>query len=487
MKTQKLIRMAAIVCLLLGASGVAEAATVERDGENVSAIRNLELGSFIYDVEFFNYTAAAIYPGDPPRFDFDTREEAEDAVEAVIAVLNAEGGVSEVGRTADTGLPFFRVGYELWSTFIDINFWFLDINQEIRLVKVWEGTTDNPDLGSTNWIKPSNPDVFPYLDDGSFAQFTVVGTGGTGNLPPKADADGPYAGAVDEVVTFDGTGSSDPDGDIVSYEWSFGDDSTGTGETTSHSYTAAGTYNISLTVTDESDVSASDSSTAKIGTDNQPPTVDAGGPYVGTVGVAINFDGSSGSSDPEGNIDTYLWFFGDGGATTGPTPSHTYTASGSYSVILMATDNDGETASDTTTAEVAMGNQPPMAEAGPPATGVVGVPVSFDGTGSSDLDGDIASYDWFFGDGATGTGQTPSYTYSVIDNYIVILTVTDNNGASDSSFTAAAIDDEVCRFELAGDIDRNCKVDLVDFALMADSWLINCNNTPDDPLCIPLD
>jgi hypothetical protein len=73
-----------------------------------------------------------------------------------------------------------------------------------------------------------------------------------GNQPPVADPNGPYPGVVDVAVMFDGTGSDDPDGTIVSYEWDFGDGSpVGTGESPTHAYTAADTYTVTLTVTDD--------------------------------------------------------------------------------------------------------------------------------------------------------------------------------------------------------------------------------------------
>ena len=68
--------------------------------------------------------------------------------------------------------------------------------------------------------------------------------------PPVADAGGPYLGAVDTDVLLDGTGSSDPDGDPLTYAWDFGDSGIGTGATPTHSYAAAGIYDVCLTVND---------------------------------------------------------------------------------------------------------------------------------------------------------------------------------------------------------------------------------------------
>lgn len=80
------------------------------------------------------------------------------------------------------------------------------------------------------------------------------------NVPPVADANGPYDGMMGKgqaIVTFDGSGSSDPDGTIESYEWDFGDDSApGSGEMVTHGYTSTGTYEVKLSVTDNCGASA---------------------------------------------------------------------------------------------------------------------------------------------------------------------------------------------------------------------------------------
>lgn len=85
-------------------------------------------------------------------------------------------------------------------------------------------------------------------------------------------------------------------------------------------------------------------------TTNQPPTADAGGPYSGTAGVVLTFDGS-GSSDSDGTIVQYDWVFVDGSSApaVGPTPSHTFDLPGAYAVTVTVTDDDGDTDSDTTT------------------------------------------------------------------------------------------------------------------------------------------
>jgi hypothetical protein len=77
------------------------------------------------------------------------------------------------------------------------------------------------------------------------------------NTPPVANPGGPYLGAINTAILFDGSLSTDADGDPLTYAWTFGDGSTGTGVAPSHSYTAAGIYDVCLTVNDGTVDSAS--------------------------------------------------------------------------------------------------------------------------------------------------------------------------------------------------------------------------------------
>jgi PKD repeat protein len=174
------------------------------------------------------------------------------------------------------------------------------------------------------------------------------------NVAPTAVISGPTNGTEGIAVSFDGSGSSDLDGTVVSYDWDFGDNSAGSGMNVTHTY-AAGTYTLTLAVTD--DMGATDSATINITitatTSPQPPIADAGGSYSANVGVLVQFDGSA-SSDPDGFIASYSWDFGDGSATgSGVGPVHIYTTPGNYTVVLTVTDDQGLTAVAQTTAQIA--------------------------------------------------------------------------------------------------------------------------------------
>jgi PKD repeat protein len=88
-----------------------------------------------------------------------------------------------------------------------------------------------------------------------------------------------------------------------------------------------------------------------------PPVASANGPYVGTTGASVSFS-SAGSNDPDGNIASYAWVFGDGGTSNAANPGHTYSMAGTFDVTLTVMDNDGATDSDTTTATIT--DEPPV-------------------------------------------------------------------------------------------------------------------------------
>jgi len=173
---------------------------------------------------------------------------------------------------------------------------------------------------------------------------------------------------------------------------------------------------------------------------NQPPVADAGGPYSATVNVPVTLDGS-GSVDPDGSIASYAWDFGDGTSGSGVSPSTTYANPGTYTVVLTVTDDLGAAAQATTPVTVTTGGQPPLAQPGGPYEGSINVPIAFDGTGSSDADGSIVGYAWDFGDGATSTDPSPVYAYTATGIYQVALTVTDDDGLTDTATTQATVND----------------------------------------------
>ena len=145
------------------------------------------------------------------------------------------------------------------------------------------------------------------------------------------------------TLTFSGAASSDPDGSITAYAWTFGDGAAATGVSVSHAYATAGTYTVTLTVTDNGGVRASDTALATIS--DRPPVANAGPDQTAAMGTAVTLNGS-GSTDPDGTITAYSWTFGDGATGSGMSMSHAYAAAGVYTATLTVTDNLGARGTD---------------------------------------------------------------------------------------------------------------------------------------------
>jgi PKD repeat protein len=150
----------------------------------------------------------------------------------------------------------------------------------------------------------------------------------------------------------------------VSYAWSFGDGNTGGGASVNHSYSAAGSYQVTLTVTDDGGLTGKATHSIQIDEPppaNQPPTAVIIGPASGLVGKVLSFDASD-SSDSGGSIVAYAWDFGDGESADGLYVSHAYNQPGDYQITLTVTDNDqltGETTHPIQIDEAAPANLPP--------------------------------------------------------------------------------------------------------------------------------
>lgn len=170
------------------------------------------------------------------------------------------------------------------------------------------------------------------------------------------------------------------------------------------------------------------------GSANQLPTAQASAdPISGYAALTVHFTGSG--SDYDGTIVSYGWDFGDGGTSDEQNPNHPYNNPGTYIATLTVTDDGGATDSDSVTITVTEpANQPPTAQATTDRTsGYAPLDVHFTGDTSSDPDGIIVLYYWDFDDGETSNAENPSHTYQNSGTYIAALTVTDNDGATDST------------------------------------------------------
>ncbi len=162
-------------------------------------------------------------------------------------------------------------------------------------------------------------------------------------------------------------------------------------------------------------------------------------PQAGKAPLLVLFDATD-SNDPDGAIASYVWDFGDGQSGGGVNASHQYVAQGTYTATLTVTDSDGAISSTAIDIVVAASNVLPVPGfTATPSSGKASLLVQLDATASADSDGQIASYDWDYGNGATGNGVTSSYLYATPGAYVVTLTVTDDDAAAVATSIAVIV------------------------------------------------
>ena len=226
------------------------------------------------------------------------------------------------------------------------------------------------------------------------------GDGDDTNLAPTAKANGPYAGQVNQAIAFSSQGSTDSDGSIVSFYWNFGDGLSSSAETPSHSYSQAGSYQVTLIVTDNQGAQGTAQATVSVAEDDNPGQCNAPSYVAGTSyqqGDKVTNDSRLFRCDVAGWCSSNAaWAYAPG--------------TGLYwKTAWTELDNCGDGGGST--------NKPPVAKHNGPYSGQVNKSVQFSSAGSSDPDGSIVAYHWSFGDGAKSTDANPSHTYQSDGNY----------------------------------------------------------------------
>ena len=226
-------------------------------------------------------------------------------------------------------------------------------------------------------------------------------------------------------VTF--TDTSIPDTTIISWAWDFGDGGTSTLQNPSHSYSAAGTYTVSLTVTNILGCTSTSTQTNVISV-RVPPAPDfAMSDSANCTPLTINFTDLTVAGD--GAVVGWNWQFGNGDSALAQNPTYTWTTPGTYTVDLRVTDANGCVASTSTTV---LARELPVADFFSPDTvGCAPRTVRFTNTSTSSAT--MTYWKWYFGDGDSAVMvSNPVHSYAADGIYDVTLIVGDQFGCQDT-------------------------------------------------------
>jgi PKD repeat protein len=270
-----------------------------------------------------------------------------------------------------------------------------------------------------------------------------AGGGVVAGAPPIARVAASGAAEIGQALALDGSASSDADGSVASHAWTFGDGATATGPSVTHAYASAGTYAVTLTVTDDAGLTGTATVTVTVTTPTAPaaPVAVAGSAIAVVADRETTFTAEGSTAAPGHWLVDYRWSFGDGTTSTGYVTTKAYRSTGTFTARLTVRDDTGATGTATKLVTVVseLPNQPPVAIAPPPQGAEVDHAVTFDGTASTDPDGRIESWYWRFGDDHSGSGARVSHVYERAGTYSATLTVTDDRGARASATSTVTV------------------------------------------------
>ena len=435
---------------------------------------------YIYRTVNRTYAARVLYNRNDTitlRFNWDTTDVPDGlyTIKADVTQVTDEydtyDNVYVDGRVRWYGIPFGAFTYSPYPPIVDepVTFnaseSFDDDGYIVSMTFSWgDGTADTilttePWITSHTYTAVDTYNVTLTVTDNdtktsSTSQWVTV----SGPLPPvalfKYSPDSPLVG---ETIRFDASTSYDLDGDIVSYEWDFGDGNTTTvvDPVIFHTYSTAAVYTVTLNVTDDDGFTAETSDQITVLVHDVAVIdvrvslaeavvgesvviyvdVENEGNFTETFYVSANandiiVENQTVSSLGAGSIRALTLSWDTTGFTAG-----VYTIKAVASTVQHETDTDDNTMTYGAVTLLAPLVAPVASFTYSPSSPVEGDPVTFDASDSSDTDGSIVSYEWDFGDGntTTVTAHTIVHTYSTADTYNVNLTVTDDDGLTNST------------------------------------------------------
>jgi PKD repeat protein len=323
------------------------------------------------------------------------------------------------------------------------------------------GSSDN--VGIMNWTWTFD-DVVPVTLYGEFSDYYFNNTGvftvtlkvtdfsgysrnDTVNItvlestPPIANAGMDMTVNEDEILTFDGSGSSDNVG-IVNWTWTFEDGFpvTLSGEKPTYTFSQPGIYQVLLNVSDAAGNWDNDTMNVTV-LDVTSPVADAGPDQTINEDNMVFFNGSSSSDNVD--LKNWTWTFTDDVPVIlyGKTPSYLFEEPGVFTVILNVSDLSGNWDSDTAIITV-LDITNPFADAGFDQMVDEDTTVQFDGRASSD-NVEVVNWTWTFSDGGPVHlyGENPTYIFNEPGIFNVTLTVKDNAGNDDDDFLIITVYD----------------------------------------------
>jgi PKD repeat protein len=260
--------------------------------------------------------------------------------------------------------------------------------------------------------------------------------------PTAAFTFSPTSATAKSAVVFDASGSQPGNGasQITSYAWTFGDGGSGSGRSVTHSFGESGTFNVTLTVTNDRGLSASTTTAVIVGAGSLPTPVFTFSPAAPRINEAVFFNAAASTAGTGHTITGYQWNFGDGATGSGVSASHIYTVAGVYNVTLTVTDEAGQSATSVAT-PVPVGSGNPTAVLLLSKTGGNGIVADGSGSTASGT-ATVTTYTFIWGDGSapeSGAAASRPHTYAVAGTYTVTLRVTDNLGRTGTAPQTIAV------------------------------------------------